>query len=317
MLSALGSPKPAANQSVFALVDRAGSLLATVEAKSPEMLAALAALSRAIQTRGHPDALSAAAAALEPVLAALPAASQTPAPADLGAASSAQHDAELASWYLDRARKLRARAARPETSADQRSEYEKRGEWYEARAAIKRAGGFMPRELRTPLESAQGADFFRRTLAELLDGVVDLDGPEVGMFAGALATHDRSTVVTQVAWLFNSWRGATMQLLEALGAARSGANAPAAPAQPPWTFATADRHKIAETAAVAGRSRDEDDREIDETPERPTVSAVGPASAVPRPKVIHIAKPEAAAVAAGAHDTTAPPATSAADATTE
>jgi hypothetical protein len=142
--------------------------------------------------------------------------------------------AEFVSRYRDQARILRKRATRPGLSPEHVADNHRRADWYEKRAAVKEVDGFMPRELRTPVEGVEGIDWFRRSLVQLLDGLGDLDGPEAGILAGAVHNADGATI-TRAAQLFNTWKAGSEMLAALLGVERGEFN-PEAPTAERWKF---------------------------------------------------------------------------------
>jgi hypothetical protein len=100
----------------------------------------------------------------------------------IGTGSGAEHAME----YARTAALLRRRAIQPHRTEDERVELRRRADWYERRAAIKREGGIMPPELRTPLESLEVVDTFRRRLASVVDLAPHLSLDEVEAFSSSL-----------------------------------------------------------------------------------------------------------------------------------
>jgi hypothetical protein len=96
----------------------------------------------------------------------------------------AEENRHLAMEYERTAALYRRRsAARP----DEAELFARRAEWFEARAKVKRAGGIMPRELRTPAETLRVVDELRRLLALSLGIARDLDCADFRRFARCLA----------------------------------------------------------------------------------------------------------------------------------
>jgi hypothetical protein len=87
---------------------------------------------------------------------------------------------------------LRRRAIQPQRSEDERVELQRRADWYERRAAVKRGGGIMPPELRTPLESLELVDELRGQLASVTDLARQLSVGEVEAFSLALTNGTRN-----------------------------------------------------------------------------------------------------------------------------
>jgi hypothetical protein len=88
--------------------------------------------------------------------------------------------------YAQTAALLRRRAQQPHRSEADRTDLERRASWFEARAAVKRSGALMPRELRTPLEGLQLVDDLRHALLDALTLMRDLSPSEVDAFQRAL-----------------------------------------------------------------------------------------------------------------------------------
>jgi hypothetical protein len=100
-------------------------------------------------------------------------------------------DLEHADHYDAEAAKLRRRKANPRLGAgEDGEELERRAKLFEARAAAKRSGRPMPRELRTPAETLARVDELRRKLAAILDEASGELAPEdFENFADALGSE--------------------------------------------------------------------------------------------------------------------------------
>jgi hypothetical protein len=131
--------------------------------------------------------------------------------------SSARH----ASEYAKTAALLRRRALQSHRTDDERAELRRRADWYERRAVVKREGGIMPPELRTPLESLELVDELRRRLASV-DLARQLSLDEVEAFCLALkhvcgdrpcAWSSESVEVTGI----EPWLDLTIEMLGVLG----------------------------------------------------------------------------------------------------
>jgi hypothetical protein len=111
----------------------------------------------------------------------------------------------LADEYDASAGVLRRRAARPDRSAEQADEELRRAQWYERRAAVMRAGGRMPADLRTPQESLALVHELRVGVLALANVLAELSVPDVVAFTAALrheggattpsATTENATIV--------------------------------------------------------------------------------------------------------------------------
>jgi hypothetical protein len=100
-------------------------------------------------------------------------------------AERATHDdRDLATEYERTAALYRRRAARRPEEAERLT---KRAEWFERRAQVKRTGGPMPRELRTPAETLARVDEFRQALAATLAMASDFEANDVRCFVRCLA----------------------------------------------------------------------------------------------------------------------------------
>jgi hypothetical protein len=88
--------------------------------------------------------------------------------------------------YARTAALLRRRAGQIHRTEDERVELRRRADWYERRAAVKREGRIMPPELRTPLESLELVDTFRRRLASVVDLAPHLSLDELEAFSSSL-----------------------------------------------------------------------------------------------------------------------------------
>lgn len=91
---------------------------------------------------------------------------------------------EHADSYQATAAMLRRRA-KTQPAAHQ-AESLARAEWFEKRAAIKRTGGVMPRELRTPGERLGFVDGLRRALLLVLEATEQLELDDVAIFVRRL-----------------------------------------------------------------------------------------------------------------------------------
>jgi hypothetical protein len=243
---------------------------------------ALAAIDQVIAQNGAPAAVQAVAAALQRADDHLRALVEGPSPTTNGPAAKAEDEAKtkaedarkaaLAKRYRESAGVLLRRAARADRTEEQRSEERARAEYFERRARVFEEKGFMPRELRTPREGIAGVDFFRRALASLQNSLFDLDGPEVGMLAGAVvgdavrpllrlgaeATPEMAAAVSRSAQLFNAWCSASEALLAALGATRAAFGDDGTMPAEPWTYVRPGDVAIDAAAVVAGRIDNQD-----------------------------------------------------------
>jgi hypothetical protein len=95
---------------------------------------------------------------------------------------------EHAASYQATAAMLRRRA-KMQPAAHQ-AESIARAEWFEKRAAIKRTGGVMPRDLRTPGERLGFVDGLRRALLLVLEATEQLELEDVSTFVRRLVDDD-------------------------------------------------------------------------------------------------------------------------------
>jgi hypothetical protein len=209
-----------------------------------------------------------------------------PAPAPAAAAPPTATDAspkipatatEFASRYANQARILRNRAKRAGLSAEDVAEYERRAAWFEGRADVFARNGFMSRALRTPAEGVEGADYFRRALVGLLEGMADLDGIEAGILAGAVHQADPTTI-QRAAQLFNTWRAGSEMLVQLLGV-EAGEFDPDKPADR-WRFRVANLVQINAAASIADAGRVQEEQGEQEP--------AAPAAAAPPVQIVHV-----------------------------
>ena len=205
---------------------------------------------------------------------------------------------EFESRYRDQARLLRKRAQRPGLSAEDVADYERRAAWYEGRALVLSKNTFMPRALRTPAEGVEGADYFRRALVGLLEGMADLDGIECGILAGAVHQADPTTI-QRAAQLFNTWREGAEMLVQLLGVEAGEFNAEKPGER--WRFRTVNLKQVDAAANIADAHRvQEGAAEAEPAAAEPAPAATPPAAAAA--PVVDVAPPAVAPAVAPAAD---------------
>lgn len=96
--------------------------------------------------------------------------------------------------YSETAGVLRRRAAKQNAAGDREAAVENwaKADRFEARAAVVRRGGVMPRELRTPSESLARVDSFRRALVQVMREHSDVESDELEAFRGAMVRAARA-----------------------------------------------------------------------------------------------------------------------------
>ena len=95
---------------------------------------------------------------------------------------------EHAASYQATANMLRRRATRQE--ADDKASTLSRASWFERRAEIKRAGGVMPRDLRTPGERLGFVDGLRQALLLVAEACDQIDPDDVSTFVRRLVDEE-------------------------------------------------------------------------------------------------------------------------------
>jgi hypothetical protein len=114
------------------------------------------------------------------------------------AAAGENDDQTHALEYSKTSALLRRRAVQPRRTAQDRDDLLRRAEWFDKRAAVKRAHGVMPRELRTPLETLLLVDELRHALVDIATLTEHLSAEDLEAFVRAIAGRDTESQLPQV-----------------------------------------------------------------------------------------------------------------------